>query len=161
MSTSEFARLDAPTPRSDATLSARRRPALLAALLALVVLVAVSCDSTTANTDFMYVNNLRARNGVAPLARSAELDAKARDLAAQMAARGQLFHSTLSQGVKPGWKAIGENVAYAGSIEAAQWNLEGSPPHLANLLNPAFNQIGIGVKTANGVVYVVQVFVSR
>ena len=138
-----------------------RRNALLAALLALVVLVAVSCDAAKANTDYAMINGLRANHGLAPLARSAELDAKAMNHAAAMAAKGTLFHSNVSAGVSPGWTALGENVAYATSVENAQRHLEASPPHLANMLNPAFNQVGIGVTTVNGLTFVVQVFAGR
>ena len=152
-----------PTPSISASpvAGARRRHAVLAGLLSLVVLVAVACDPAKANTDYQLVNNLRASNGLAPLTRSAELDAKARDHAALMAKQGRLFHSNLSAGVSPGWAGLGENVAYAGSIELAQQALEASAAHRANLLNPAFTEVGIGVKTANGLTFVAQVFVGR
>jgi uncharacterized protein YkwD len=148
----------------DASVAPRRpvrRSAVLVVLLGLVVAVAAGCDTQKANTDFAMVNEVRTSHGLAPLARSAELDAKARAHAARMASRGQLFHSKLSSGVPRGWKALGENVSYAHSIEGAQQALEESPPHLANMLNPAFNQIGVGVVVANGLTYVAQVFVSR
>jgi uncharacterized protein YkwD len=162
MSTTELARPDAHATGSVSTNSSRsRRSALLGALLALVVLVAVSCDATKANTDYAMVNGVRARSGLAPLARSAELDIKAAAHAAAMASSGTLYHSNLSAGVRPGWTALGENVAYASSVESAQQNLEASPPHLANMLNPAFNQVGVGVRTVNGTTYVVQVFAGR
>jgi len=162
MSTSELGRLDAHALDPESTnRTPARRSALLAALLAVVVLVAVSCEAAKANTDYAMINGLRANHGLAPLARSAELDAKAMNHAAAMAASGTLFHSTVSAGVSPGWKALGENVAYASSVENAQRNLEASPPHLSNMLNPAFNQVGIGIKTVNGLTFVVQVFVGR
>jgi uncharacterized protein YkwD len=141
MTTSALARTDAPS---------RRRPALLAALLALIVVFTVACDPAKANTDYTLVNNLRASRGLAPLARSAELDLKARNHAAAMAAKGQLFHSNLQDGVSPGW-----------TVEGAQQALEQSPPHLTNLLNPAFTEVGVGVKTVNGLTFVVQVFAGR
>jgi uncharacterized protein YkwD len=162
MYTTELARPDAHATGSVSTKRApARRRALLAAFLALVVVLAVSCDATKANTDFAMVNGVRARSGLSPLVRSSELDVKAAAHAAALASSGTLYHSKLSAGVSPGWRALGENVAYASSVESAQQNLEASPPHLANMLNPAFNQVGIGVRTANGVTYVVQVFSGR
>ena len=157
---SSLARLDA-SSQSAAPSTRVRRPVVLAALLALAVLIATSCDPAKATTDYTLVNALRSSRGLAPLARSAELDLKAKNHAAAMAARGQLFHTNLAAGVSPGWTAIAENVAYAGSVEAAQVSLEASPPHLANLLNPAFTEVGIGAKTVNGLTYVVQVFAAR
>ena len=108
------------------------------------------------------VNDLRARHGVPALARSGELNAKARAQADRMAARGRIYHSTnLAAGVSPGWRLIGENVAVAGRIEQAQAALEKSPGHLANMVNGQFTEMGVGVTVSNGRVYVVQVFVSR
>ena len=150
------ARPGAPVARRSA-----RRPVALAALLALVVVLATACDPAKATTDYNLVNNLRTSQGLAPLTRSPELDLKAKNHAAAMAAKGKLFHSTLAYGVSPGWTALGENVAYADTVENAQLALEASPPHLANLLNPAFTEVGIGVKSANGRTYVVQVFAGR
>ena len=43
----------------------------------------------------------------------------------------------------------------------AQRALEASPGHYENMVNPAFNQVGIGITVRNGITYVVQVFVSR
>ena len=79
-----------------------------------------------------------------------------------MAKAGNIYHSkNLAAGVTGGWSSIGENVAMAGSVEAAQAALEASPGHYENMVNGAFNQVGIGVVVRNDVVYVVQVFVSR
>ena len=167
MSTSVLARPDAVSSTSDApmmghtSVAPRRRPALLGLLLAAIVLVAVSCDSSKANTDYAMVNGLRARYGVSPLARSAELDARANEQAARMAAAGKLSHSPLPAGITPGWKMLGENVAMASTVEQTQASLEASPPHLQNLVNPVFNQVGIGVKTVNGYTWVVQIFAAR
>jgi uncharacterized protein YkwD len=147
-----------PRPSSRST---ARRPVVVAALLAVVVLIATACDPVKANTDYALVNQLRASRGLTTLTRSPALDKKAADHAAAMAAKGTLFHSNLAAGVPAGWKSLAENVAMAGSVEAAQQALEASPPHLANLTNPALTEVGIGVKTVNGVVYLVQVFAQR
>jgi uncharacterized protein YkwD len=77
-----------------------------------------------------------------------------------MADEGQLSHSVLSDGVPAGWHTLGENVAYASSVEAAMAALEASPPHLANLLNPEFTTIAIGVVERDGRVWVTEVFIG-
>lgn len=129
----------------------------------LVAAVALSaCNPAAEDQDFGMVNALRARHGVPQLARSGELNAKARAQADRMASRGRIYHSTnLAAGVSPGWRLIGENVAVAGSIEQAQAALERSPGHLGNMVNGQFTEMGVGVTVSNGRVYVVQVFVSR
>jgi uncharacterized protein YkwD len=79
-----------------------------------------------------------------------------------MAKAGAIYHSkNLASGVSGGWTSIGENVAMAGSVDAAQTALEASPEHYANMTNPVYTQLGIGVVDHDGVTYVVQVFVSR
>lgn len=77
-----------------------------------------------------------------------------------MADEGQLSHSDLADGVPAGWNTLGENVAYAGSVEQAMAALEASPPHRANLLNPDFTSIAIGVVERDGRVWVTEVFVG-
>jgi uncharacterized protein YkwD len=133
-------------------------------LLALVGLALTACNPAPADgpTVLTDLNEVRASVGLAELARSPELDAKAKAHADKMARRGTIFHSSnLASGVGEGWLSIGENVALAGSVDEAQRALEASPSHYANMVNPAFNQVGIGVTVSNGITYVVQVFVSR
>lgn len=52
----------------------------------------------------------------------------------------------------------GENVALDHSAENAHQHLMHSPPHRANLLNPAFNVVGIGVVRSADRLYIVQDF---
>jgi len=139
-----------------------RRAILSVTVLALVALVLTACQPESESSNVTAINQLRASVAAPELSRVGELDAKARAQADRMAKRGSIFHSTnMGAGVSPGWRIIGENVASAGSLEAAQAALEASPPHYQNLTNPAFNQVGTGVTVKNGVYYVVQVFVSR
>ena len=141
---------------------ARTRPFGLLAIVVVAIFALVACNPQAEDQDFAMVNSLRARSGVPGLARSAELNAKARAQADRMASRGRIYHSSnLASGVSPGWRVIGENVAVAGSIEQAQSALEASPGHLANMVNSQFTEVGIGVTVSKGRVYVVQVFVGR
>ncbi len=91
-----------------------------------------------------------------------ELNTKAQIQADRMANAGRIFHSAnLATGVSPGWRLIGENVAQAGSLQAAESALERSAPHYANLTRRTFTQVGVGVTVKNGQVFVVQEFVAR
>jgi uncharacterized protein YkwD len=142
----------------------RRRTRSFGILAAVVVagLTLVACNPAAEDADYAMVNTLRANSGLAQLGRSAELNGKARAQADRMASRGRIYHSSnLAAGVSPGWRLIGENVAVAGSIEEAQQALEQSPGHLANMVNPEFTEMGVGVTVSRGRVYVVQVFVGR
>lgn len=142
----------------------RSRPALVMVLLAVVGLALTACNpnATSESTNHTDINELRASVGLPELVRVPELDVKAKAQADRMARRGYIYHSSsLTSGISGGWSYIGENVAMAGSVDQAQVALEASPGHYANMTNPAYNQVGIGVSVRNGVVYLVQVFVSR
>ncbi len=140
----------------------RSRPAVLALVASVLILALTACMPSADSTNLTDLNEVRAANGLPELVRTPELDAKAKAQADRMAKRSTIFHSNnLASGVPEGWQQIGENVALAGSVDEAQRALEASAPHYANMVNPAFNQVGIGVTVRNGVTYVVQVFVSR
>ena len=52
----------------------------------------------------------------------------------------------------------GENVALDFDAAQAQQHLMLSPPHRANLLNPAYNLVGLGVVRSGDRLYIVQDF---
>jgi uncharacterized protein YkwD len=54
--------------------------------------------------------------------------------------------------------AVGENVAYHGSVEKAFTALMNSAPHRENLLDPHFNLAGMAAYWSEGRLYVVQDF---
>jgi len=141
--------------------SGRTRPALMLVLMALLGVALTACGPSAEDTNTTGLNEVRAAVGLGELVRSPELDVKAKAQADLMARQGTVFHSSnLASGVSGGWTAIGENVALAGSVDDAQRALEASPGHYANMVNPAYNHVGIGVTVRNGITYVVQVFVS-
>lgn len=60
---------------------------------------------------------------------------------------GSPFDMMNKAGVK--YSTAGENLAGAATTESAHQNLMNSPGHRANILNPSFNQIGIGIATGS------------
>ena len=117
------------------------------------------------------VNRLRAEAGLAPLAETATLDAVAADRCADMVTRQYFSHTTpdgldvfallAERGI--GFQTAGENLAWNtyGEDQAAAVALDGflnSPPHRANLLDPAFSQLGVGVVRDGGKLYFTLVF---
>jgi uncharacterized protein YkwD len=93
------------------------------------------------------VNLARAANGLGGLAANATLDGAAQACADRMAASAQMTHSAGGPG---GFSAWGENIAYGYPSAAAVFdgwmNSEG---HRANILNPAYTQMGIGYAAGN------------
>jgi uncharacterized protein YkwD len=125
---------------------------------ATVMLLAVACTpEQMAAIDL--ANSTRREAGLPGLVPSPALIDKAQAWADELARRGVLSHSTLTDGVPDGWVKLGENVGRGPSIEAVHAGFLGSPAHRTNLVDASFNWIGTGVATAgDGTVFVVQVF---
>jgi Cysteine-rich secretory protein family len=93
----------------------------------------------------------RARAGLAALRSSAALVSIARSWSAHMAATGQLAHNPSLASQVRGWSMLGENAAMAWSSDQAEQLFMASPGHRANILQPQYNWVGIGVvKAPNG-----------
>lgn len=102
------------------------------------------------------VNKERAKIGVAPLQFDSKLREVARNHSSDMFKRGYFAHYT-PEGKSVADRAlvlsvdfmvIGENLAYAPSLNLAHQGLMNSPGHKANILSSDFKKIGVG--TADG-----------
>lgn len=107
------------------------------------------------------INTLRASQGLARLRVNANLTNKARKWAGRMAARRRIWHSDLADGVTANWHKLGENVGRGGSVAALHAAFVNSPRHYANLVDPAFRYVGVGVVTVDGTSFVSEVFMQR
>lgn len=123
-------------------------------------------DSDAEQEIFRLVNLERARAGLKSLRDDSALQQAARKHSRIMAEAGQLSHEF---GAEPPFNkrmslegatfsASGENVAYNQTAEGAHKGLMNSPPHRANILNPQFNAVGIGVMRIGREIYVTQDF---
>ncbi|MGY1456485.1 CAP domain-containing protein [Streptomyces sp. SS8] len=105
------------------------------------------------------VNRERAAAGCRPVTADARLARAAEDYSDTMAASGVLSHtgpdgSTMADRVEAAgyaWSNLGENIAQgqpdAASVMKAWMN---SPGHRANILNCAFEELGVGVHLGDG-----------
>ena len=142
----------------DLPLRVRRRfGAAAATLILLSVLTLLGAGPAGAadapEQDFLArINGLRTSLGVAPLAVDDNLMALSQAHSAEMAARGELYHTPdLVAGVTGSWQELGENVGVGGYTSVIWDAFVKSPHHYENLVNPAFTHVGIGVTvTANG-----------
>ena len=94
------------------------------------------------------INQLRVDNGLPPLTVHGELTAQAQHWAAVMAADDHLRHaSDLSEGISADWSVLGENVGHHSVPNVGQLfqAFRNSPAHLANLVDPRFEYVGVGV----------------
>lgn len=121
------------------------------------------CLAPNAQSFLDRTNQLRASKGVPALATNPTLDAKAKTWANTLASKGALVHSNLPDGLDSvRWTTLGENLA--SGTESGDWPLRlhealvRSPAHHANLVDRRFTHMGVGVASARGQVYVVEVF---
>jgi len=112
-------------------------------------------------------NQARRKAGAPPLAPDPGLSEAARAHARAMVAAGQLSHQLEGEPALPQRLATAtdllldqeaENVGLDSSPERGHEHLMLSPPHRANLLNPAYNVVGMGAVRAGDRLYIVEDF---
>lgn len=112
-------------------------------------------------------NRERAKAGLPPLQVDNGLAKAAREHGAAMAVQRKLSHQLsgepnlehrLAAHTKTHLDQAGENVAFAGSVNQAQYSLMHSPLHRANLLNAGYNVAGFSVVRSGSLLYVTQDF---
>ncbi|MCI0348688.1 MAG: CAP domain-containing protein [Acidobacteriales bacterium] len=115
------------------------------------------------------INEERARKGAKPVQTDERLTEAARTHSEIMAQHKQLAHrfpgeerleDRLGKTGVP-FDAVAENVAFSGSAAEAHEQLMLSSGHRANILNPKYNAVGVGVIERNGRLYVTQAFAHR
>src|SRR5688572_8964805 len=138
----------APSPTAA---GARRNPvrrvlALLALVLAIGSLAAcMPVPSADAERARDLMNTFRYANAEWPLNTNPDAFLKAQGWAEQMAREGRLYHSNLTEGAPWGWRSVGENVGCGPDLPTIQRALEASPGHRANMVDPRWDYVGVGV----------------
>jgi uncharacterized protein YkwD len=101
----------------------------------------------------ILVNNERLKNGLKLVKADTEIAVVARKHSADMFKRGYFSHYT-PEGKNPfdrmkaggiSFLTAGENLALAQTLSIAHTGLMNSPGHRANILNPSFGRLGIGI----------------
>lgn len=107
------------------------------------------------------INALRTSKGLNALVVDPQLTALARSWAQTMAAEGRIFHaSSLSSGVSANWTKLGENVGTGGEIGSLFQAFVDSPSHYANLVDPKFTHLGVGVVVSGNVMFTTHRFMA-
>ena len=142
-----------------------RRLALGRAALACAVTVAAlgltGCYPMLEKRGVAAVNAVRVSEGRRALVPHPQLEARARQVAAGLARQGRLEHSRLGEGLTVRYRYLAENLAHGPTLETAIEALEASPAHRANLVDPRFTHVGVGVATGpGGHVWIAQLFLG-
>lgn len=141
--------------------SSRARLLVVALILALsVVVLPGRAAAGPAGDSAWLVNQSRAEYGVHHLTWDHELYVVAQRQAESMADNGYIFHTgDLGGQLSWGWWAWAENVGYGPSVDWIHGAFMNSGYHAANILDPTYNYVGVGVAYGwDGSVYVAQVF---
>jgi uncharacterized protein YkwD len=154
--------------------SATRRLAYVTALLGIAALLATFVIPTAgrfmtsdveasgeAGSLLALLNQARQNNGLAPLPAASDLTAAAQERASTMARQGALSHTPELGSNLCCWTWIGENVAYAGSVQSLNSVLINSPEHRANILNTDADDVGVAVVSSGGTLWAAEVFRAR
>jgi hypothetical protein len=132
----------------------------LAAALAIAVLIVLPARPAAAEpvadeTQFLaMLNQLRAEKGLAPVAPDVQLQTIARQWSARMVQDNGLSHNPSLPNQVTNWKMIGENVGVGGTVAQLHQAFVNSPHHYENMVEAAFNFVGIGVVEAGGQIWV-------
>jgi hypothetical protein len=131
--------------------------AAAAGLLVLLLLSAgpASAEPVANEAQFLVLlNNTRVSKGLAPLLPDAQLQTIARQWSAKMLQDGGLSHNPNLPNQVTNWKMIGENVGVGSAVQQLHDAFVASPHHYENIVEPAFNFVGIGVVEGNGQIWV-------
>jgi uncharacterized protein YkwD len=137
-------------------------------LLVLVVAVLVAgmpspadADNVTARrTTLQLLNQTRRNHGLPAFRLNANVSHFAWKHSKKMAERYRCIHTANLYDVVRAYSPStwGENVGAAGTLKRVRTLWMGSGGHRANILNPRFRRIGIGVVKARGLLWVTTIF---
>ncbi len=120
--------------------------------------------AATASDEAAFVNALndvRADAGLPPFTMNVQLADLARDHAQVMADAGEIFHADpISAGYEGPWAKIGENVGVGANVAVLVDAFVASPGHYANIIDPAFTEIGVGVVWRENAMYTTHRFLQ-
>ncbi|MEM7140711.1 MAG: CAP domain-containing protein [Actinomycetota bacterium] len=126
----------------------------------LATIVTTSAPVPTDRAFVHELNDLRMAVGIAPLVGDAHLAGLAQEWAQRMADDGDLRHSELIYGVvgDDEWRAAGENIGYGPTVSRIVAAFAASPSHHANIVNPDYRAVGVGVVTIDDVIWTAHLF---
>ena len=129
----------------------------------LVVTAAPAAADTACDEALLVsaVNDVRASRGLPELMLDSRLSGLAKTWSGTMATTGVLAHNAALSSLAPSvWRTLAENVGVGPSVGVVQNALEASAGHLANMVNPRVNAIGVGVVQSGARVWATQVFME-
>src|SRR4051794_13124742 len=113
----------------------------------------------SAATQFIAdINHSRAARHLRPVAANSELNAVALKWASTMAKHRSLSHNPDLATAVHHWSGLAENVGMGQAVWQLHVAFMNSAAHKANILNPAYSQVGVGVVVIGHELFVVEDF---
>src|SRR5260370_15177008 len=106
------------------------------------------------------INQVRASVGAPPLSVDSRPTSIARSWSANMVTTGLHHNPNFASQAPAGWTMLGENVGYGPSVSQLETAFQNSPHHYANMVEPAYTTIGVGVVIAGGTLWVTEDFMA-
>ena len=107
------------------------------------------------------LNRIRADVDLPALTVNHQLSDLARIHTEHMAGAGEIAHATpISAGYEGPWTKLGENVGVGAEVEDLVDAFVASPGHYANIVDPAFTEIGVGVVRRSDALYTTHRFLE-
>lgn len=139
-----------------------RLGAILVAVLVLGFLAPRHAEASTSSERSMasLINKARTSRGRSALRFNESLSNYARKHSAAMASKNRLYHNDdLANWLRNwNWNILGENVGVGPSISRLHTAFMNSPSHRANILDRRFRNVGVGVVSKNGRLWVTVIF---
>jgi putative cell wall-binding protein len=130
---------------------------LVIALVAMIVLINVVATTTDAQAltpeedDFIeLINQDRADAGLGPVTEYWDLTDDARAWSDEMLSDGLISHNPDLASITTNWLSLAENVGGGSTVTQLHSAFMASSTHKANILNPAFDHVGVGVTHPSG-----------
>ena len=122
----------------------------------------VVADAGTESQFVSAINSLRASKGLNQLQVSGDLVGMARRWTDRMVGAGQISHNpNLGSEIGGPWTKMGENVGVGYDVSGLMQAFINSPAHYANLVDPAWTHVGVGVTfAADGRMYTTHNFMA-
>ena len=119
-----------------------------------------ACSTTTAWADTSpssyasMLNAERTSHGLPALRFSGDLAAVAQQWSAHMASTGSLAHNPGLTSQVHNWRAVGENVGEGPTVEDLDSAFMNSAEHRANILDPDYQEFGVGYARSDGLIWI-------
>jgi peptidoglycan hydrolase-like protein with peptidoglycan-binding domain len=137
-----------------ATSKAFRISVVLGVAMASFATTAVHASASSAGSYCSILNSERAAHGLPALTERSDLDAIAASWSAHMAAANSLQHNPQLANVVHNWQAVGENVGEGPTIADLDSAFMASTEHRDNILDPTYRDVGVGVASGSGVLWI-------